>query len=467
MLCDRDSQILQFEKSDEYSRLLPSASSIVTDLQRTLIHAVVSSYFRYVTLSHRWGKSEPLLRDIEGKAIYDLDPIDGLSKLQSFCLASCQNGYLWAWADTCCIDKDSSAEVQEAIGCMFSWYRQSALTVVHLVDVSDTSSLTSSEWFKRGWTLQELLAPQAMLFFTRDWSLYKDGTALNHKENATILGELEQATGIASRYLTRFYPSMDDARLRLQWASTRITTRPEDVAYSLFGIFSLHMHVLYGESAETALGRLLAEVISKSGDISILDWIGQSSSFHSCFPATLTPYQTSPSQPSFTDFTPLVPSRKLSVPKNTRKMHQALSNLPLAQFINVRLALPCIIHRIKSITLTPVNISSATHVHLIQAVGLEPIKIVLSERLENISRKGVPYVLIRPWNFTFLDPAVEANDAAAQQWLMRLEQPFSALLLTELPHNEYRRVASFCNIIARPRDSAGVLKGEVSTLTII
>jgi len=116
--------------------------------------------------------------------------------------------------------------------------------------------------------------------------------------------------------------------------------------------------------------------------------------------------------------------------------------------------------------LTRVDTSTATRVHQIQAVALAPIDIALSERLENVE-KGVPYVLMRPWHPNLLHPAVDTDDALTHQWLTRLEQPFSALLLMELPHKEYRRVASFCHIIARPTDSAGVLKGEVNTLTII
>ena len=462
MLCDRDSQILHFEKSQEYDKLLSStlAPGTLHETRHSIL-SVVSTYFRYVTLSHRWGKFEPLLREIEGKVVYDLDPTDGLSKLQSFCFASCRREYLWAWSDTCCIDKDSSAELQEAIGSMFSWYRQSALTIVYLVDVSSTGSLTSSGWFKRGWTLQELLAPQTMLFFTRDWAIYK-GIASNHKANSTIIGELEQATGIASRHLIHFCPGVEDARSRLQWASKRCTTRPEDIAHSLFGIFSLHIPILYGESAETALGRLLAEVIKKSGDLSILDWIGKSSTFHSCFPATISAYQTLtelklPSTPSI---------RKLFAHRYARKMYQALSNLPLMQFINFRLNLPCIVYRIKTITLTARAdvTTAAAHIYQIQAEGLVPIEIALSEKLNNISGKGVPYVLIRPWHSNLLNPSVLTDGDVAQQWLMRMERPFSALLLTELtPQNKYRRVASSCKITAFP---TGALKGEVSTLTI-
>ena len=99
-------------------------------------------------------------------------------------------------------------------------------------------------------------------------------------------------------------------------------------------------------------------------------------------------------------------------------------------------------------------------------VGLAPIDIVLSKRLENMAKR-VAYVLIRPWHPNLLHPVVDTDDVWTHQWLTRLEQPFSALLLMELPHNEYRRVASFCPITARPTDSTGVLKGEVNTLTIV
>ncbi|KAI5982341.1 hypothetical protein EDD15DRAFT_2180979, partial [Pisolithus albus] len=262
-----------------------------------LIYTEVPRHFEYVTLSHRWGAGEPSLRDIEGQKIYNMPPVGGLGKLQGFCTVACDWGYSWAWSDTCCIDKHSSAEVQETIGSMFAWYRQSELTIVYLSDVPDTGSIGNSEWFRRGWTLQELLAPQIVLFYTRNWSLYKNLISPNHKEDATVLEELERVTGIEPGFLSDFSPGIDDARSRLQWASSRLTTRPEDIAYSLFGIFNLHLPVLYGESAEHALGRLLTEIVSQSGDISVLDWVGEPSLFHSCFPADITSYQRLPMPP--------------------------------------------------------------------------------------------------------------------------------------------------------------------------
>ncbi|KAI6038708.1 hypothetical protein EDC04DRAFT_2569440, partial [Pisolithus marmoratus] len=280
--------------SERCERLVSLCKTCNRDQQIEHIRTEISKHFQYVMLSHRWGKGEPSLHDIEGQNIYIMSPTGGIGKLQGFCAVARERDYLWAWSDTCCIDKQSSAEVQETIGSMFAWYRQSALTAVHLSDVPDTSSFGNSEWFRRGWTLVELLAPRTVLFFTQNWSLYKNIISPNHKAEVTVLEELERATGIESRFLTDFSPDMVDARLRLQWASLRRTTLPEDIAYSLFGVFNVHLPIHYGESAENALGRLLAEIISKSGDLSVLDWVGESSPFHSCFPAHITSYHRLP-----------------------------------------------------------------------------------------------------------------------------------------------------------------------------
>lgn len=121
-LCSQGAQILHFQNGSEYKQLVSSASALDTHLQTTFIRATLSIYFRYVTLSHRWGKFESLSRDVEKRDTYDLNGTDGLLKLQSFCLACCRYGYLWAWSGTCCIDKESSPELQEAIGSMFLWY---------------------------------------------------------------------------------------------------------------------------------------------------------------------------------------------------------------------------------------------------------------------------------------------------------------------------------------------------------
>ncbi|KAI6114961.1 hypothetical protein EDD16DRAFT_1439955, partial [Pisolithus croceorrhizus] len=290
VLCNRDAQVSLFEGSPQYQRLLLFPSSLDSQQLETEIKDAVSECFEFTMLSHIWGSGEPLLRDVEGRRIYSLGGTDGLAKLQRFCILALRRNRLWARTDTCCIDKDSSAELQEAIGSMFSWYRLSSLTIVYLSDVFDVGSFADSVWFRRGWTLQELLAPRTILFYMQDWSFYMNSDAANHKTDISLLRQLRRATGIAEQHLTNFYPGLDDVRSRLHWASRCRTTRPEDIAYSLFGIFKVHLPIFYGESAEHVLGRLLAEIIAGSGDVSVLDWVGEASTFNSCFPANLLPY---------------------------------------------------------------------------------------------------------------------------------------------------------------------------------
>ncbi|KAI6141769.1 hypothetical protein BKA82DRAFT_832879 [Pisolithus tinctorius] len=463
VLCNRDVQISHFMRSQQCRQLLSSCKARTADQQIECIRTALSRYFQFVTLSHHWGEGEPLLRDVEGQSIYGMSTKMGFGKLQAFCVTACGRGYLWAWSDTCCIDKDSSAELQEAIGSMFSWYRRSALTIVYLSDVPDTSSFGSSKWFGRGWTLQELLAPSTVLFYTQNWSLYKNFTCRNHKTNVAVLEELERATGIEARFLTNFSPGMDDARSRLQWASSRRTTRPEDIAYSLFGIFDLHLPVLYGESTGKALGRLLAEIISQSGDISILDWIGEASSFHSCFPAHITSYQTLPLQPNAEHPLTISPA---SFPA-LRRLYRSLDKSPFPQFINRRLILPCITHRVTAVQVKGGDPSSPSYAYKIQASGLRPLEILLPDKLGDAAMEPSALQLIRPWHLKLLGPSGKLDATTEKQLLFTLRRPFSALLLIQLPHNEYKRIASSTPITAQLLDSVSILQSKIRTLTIV
>ncbi|KAI5992113.1 hypothetical protein EDD15DRAFT_1031919 [Pisolithus albus] len=513
ILCNRDEQVSHFMKSGRYKRLVSQCKTYDRRQQMDRIHADISRHFQYVTLSHRWGEGEPSLRDIEGHTIYDMSIVGGFGKLQAFCRVALEWNYLWAWSDTCCIDKHSSAEVQETIGSMFAWYRQSALTIVYLSDVADTASLGSSEWFGRGWTLQELLAPRSLIFYTENWSLYKNSPSSNHKTDVTVLAELERETRIDRRFLTSFSPGLDDARSRLQWASLRRTTRPEDIAYSLFGIFNIHLPVMYGESAENALSRLLAEIVSQSGDISVLDWVGEPSPFHSCFPAHITSYQIlllPPSQPdaeeqcsainqqptSFqvlrelcgslaTSYLPyslgrsLLPSsiahRVLPVHTRTPASYassevydfHSLARVPPARFFNRLLVLPCIAYHVTSIQLEGEDPSIPNCMYSIQASGLMPFEIALPTKLEDLTRPQAILHLVRPWHSKLLGPSANLDAVTDQQILSALGTPFNVLLLTQLPHNEHKRIASSTLITARPVNRASVLNSKIRIFNVV
>ncbi|KAI6024607.1 hypothetical protein BKA83DRAFT_424790 [Pisolithus microcarpus] len=513
ILCNRDAQVSHFLDSAQCKQLESQCATCSLDQQMELIRAIISKYFEYVTLSHRWGEGEPLLRDIEGHTIYGMSIKGGFGKLQAFCRIALEWDYLWAWSDTCCIDKDSSSEVQETIGSMFAWYRQSALTIVYLSDVADTASLGSSEWFGRGWTLQELLAPRSLLFYTENWSLYKNSPSSNHKADVTVLAELERETGIDRQFLTSFSPGLDDTRSRLQWASLRRTTRPEDIAYSLFGIFNVHLPVMYGESAENALGRLLAEIVSQSGDISVLDWVGEPSPFHSCFPAHVASYQMlrlPTSQPnaeeqcsainqqptSFevlrelcgslaTSYLPhflgrsLLPSsiahRILPVHPRTPASYassevydfHSLSRVPLPRFFSRLLTLPCIAYHVTSVQLNGADPSTPSYMYSIVASGLMSLEIALPTKLEDVTRPQAVLHLVRPWHSKLLGPSADLDAVTDQQILSALGTPFNALLLTQLPHNEHRRITSSTLITARPTNRASILNSKIRIFNVV
>ncbi|KAI6011519.1 hypothetical protein EDC04DRAFT_2765272 [Pisolithus marmoratus] len=344
---------------------------------------------------------------------------------------------------------------------MFSWYHHSALTIVHLSDVSGTMSFTKSVWFKRGWTLQELLASPTVLFYTRDWSLYMNRTSANHKTDSATLRELQEATGIEESHLRKFSPGADDARSKLRWASTRLTTQAEDIAYSLFGIFQVSLPAMYGETAQGALGRLLAEIISQLGDTSILDWVGQASPFHSYFPASVTPYQavlrtqTVPNDPSKHNIVDL---------EKKYELYNALAQLPSPRFIGRRLVLPCIVHRVLGVKQLETSSTTSQHDYEIVASGLVPLRLPLP-RLQEGSGTDLSYALVRPWNpKLFHRLAQEAILVGLVEWL---GQSFNALLLESLHRNEYRRIASNCLINARIEDLASVVCGDCQVLEIV
>ena len=170
LLHHRDAQIGAFTISTQYKELL-SFTMKHADLPLERIKEVVLTYFRYAMLSHRWERQEPLLHDIEGMDVYNLEPVGGTPKLQSFCKVSRDAGIRWAWSDTCCIDKSNNVELQESVNSMFVWYRHSALTIIYLSDVSPSSksgALARSAWNGRGWTVQEFPAPKVVRFHQTD-----------------------------------------------------------------------------------------------------------------------------------------------------------------------------------------------------------------------------------------------------------------------------------------------------------
>lgn len=164
---------------------------------------------------------------------------------------------------SCCIDKSSTAELSEAINSMFRWYRTAAICYAYLSDVSHLTDLEQSRWFTRGWTLQELLAPKDVRFYSSHWKLL--GSKLQMSDR------LWEKTGIEPEVLSTGVFDHVSIAMRMSWAAGRKTTRVEDAAYCLMGMFDVNMPLLYGEGKKSFL-RLQEEIMKVSDDHSLFAW---------------------------------------------------------------------------------------------------------------------------------------------------------------------------------------------------
>ena len=222
----------------------------------------------YAILSHKWG-------DLEDEVSYadylngSKSDSPGYQKIMHFGQVAAESGILWIWVDTCCIDKSSSAELSEAINSMFAWYKASQMCAVYLADVTDPSDVdgfNNSQWFTRCWTLQELIAPQHLIFYSSDWHI------IGEKKTQNIAKLVSRTTRIPERILRQpeILHNVSVAR-RMSWAADRRASRKEDVAYSLLGIFDVNMPLLYGEGHK-AFTRLQLHIIEHVDDESLFAW---------------------------------------------------------------------------------------------------------------------------------------------------------------------------------------------------
>ncbi|KAI0098927.1 heterokaryon incompatibility protein-domain-containing protein [Nemania sp. FL0031] len=196
---------------------------------------------RYAILSHTWGEDEVLFRDLESNDLSKFKTKHGFDKVNGCRQQAAADGFEWIWVDTCCIDKRSSAELSEAINSMFQWYKSADICYAYLFDVSDDieSNLARCRWVKRGWTLQELIAPREVVFYSSDWQ--RLGARSTH---SALLADI---TGINERFLRGESVYKASIAQRMSWAAKRETSREEDVAYCLLGMFDVNMPLIYGE----------------------------------------------------------------------------------------------------------------------------------------------------------------------------------------------------------------------------
>jgi hypothetical protein len=219
----------------------------------------------YAILSHRWGAEEVTFKDLTDGTSKMKARKAGYGKIQFCGEQARRDGLQYFWVDTCCIDKSNAVELQEAINSMFRWYRDATKCYVYLPDVSRPrtdsasgfneaweSTFRKSQWFTRGWTLQELIAPASVDFFS------KEGELLGNK--ASLERHICERTGIPANALRGGPLSDFSVAERMSWAASRETYRPEDKAYSLLGIFDVNIPLIYNEGKDKAMNRLREEI---------------------------------------------------------------------------------------------------------------------------------------------------------------------------------------------------------------
>jgi hypothetical protein len=510
-LCNRGEQASAFES-------LPIVNELVSSMTRRTdyvrIKREVRQYFRYVMLSHKWEDNEPLYQEVIHIAVHDLDKSPTHDKLQMFCKIVRDAGFDWAWSDTCCINKSDHFVLQEALVAMFKWYQGSAMMIVFLRGVRSASqlgALARSIWNTRAWTLQEYFAAKAIHFYTEDWTLYMNLDIPNHKESPEIISEMEEATRVSARTLMVLRPGSDDIREKLCLAARRETTIVEDAAYSLLGIFSMSLPVVYGEG-DHALGRLLSELLASSGDTSILAWTGKSGSFNSCLPAHIivfnelaTSHLPSPIQDAEMDSS----SFDLDV---AVRLYDSLNELPAPWFAASRMKLPCIAFPLPSF-------SRSGRVYRAETLPFGMMEIKTSHDLSRMSS----LYLVHPWLETLLgredmqsgefvdadvapppspntddeeisdedddssslpepeSPSIPAPvrmvpmdpETQARRFVARLRQPFGALLLTLTSTGrravDYKRVAADAMITVQIQENVSLadILDNVRTIDVL
>ena len=281
-------------------------------------------------------------------------------------------------------------------------------------------------------------------------------------------------------------PGLEDIRLKLRLASSRKTTKVEDAAYSLLGIFSLSMPVVYGEG-DKALGQLLAQLLMSSGDTSILAWTGASGSFNSCLPASITVFSKQPTShiphaATNAEMDTIIAGSRSTLSKVTRLCHELYRLPTVPGFTGKRMKLPCIAFKLEKLFVSSVS----PRMFRAQTAALRDMEIRTKEDLSQL----FPLYLIHPWIDFLLDrqpvgstlqtihrdmvtsgrsatyPADTASRPAhsppkwrsdkemlsiASSVIGRMRQPFGALLLTPDTGNvnAYRRVAAESLITVR------------------
>lgn len=236
----------------------------------------------YLAISHRWSENEASYKDVLKKRNTNSF---GYWKIVNLCAFAKEwagpQGVNHLWIDTCCIDQKSSTELSESINSMWKWYSEAAFCIAYLRDVRPVEHVGSdtvmfdfrrSEWFERGWTLQELLAPKCVIFLTQRFEILGRKSDSNYVvPSASLLlnGIIAEVTGIEESVLCgiKGWRKTVPREVKMAWAANRRTTKPEDAAYCLLGLFNVYTGMQYGEGYKNAMKRLEQEITRKEQEM--------------------------------------------------------------------------------------------------------------------------------------------------------------------------------------------------------
>lgn len=224
----------------------------------------------YAILSHTWGNDEIVFQDVHKQRDPNLEwkSSGSASKILMSAKQARRDGLSYIWIDTICIDKSSSAELSEAINSMFEWYARAKVCYTYLADAMQAEDLARCRWLRRGWTLQELIAPGCVVFYGQEWNEIGTRDSLADKLAALTMidpGLLRRGQFADVHRLLAYIGTAT----KMSWAADRQTTKMEDRAYCLMGIFRVNMPLLYGEGGK-AFSRLQEEILKDTADTSIL-----------------------------------------------------------------------------------------------------------------------------------------------------------------------------------------------------
>ena len=244
----------------------------------SLVEVTGPDDYPYAILSHTWNATGEVSFD-DMKDLGVARARSAWPKIEQTCARARSQNIAYVWIDACCIDKSSSAELTEAINSMFEWYKKATSCYAYLSDLAvspngDPASDRARQqlradlgrcwWFRRGWTLQELIAPKVVEFLDCSWT--------HRGMKASLRYEIALITNIDVSVLSNSEElSTIPVARKMSWASKRQTTRPEDIAYSLLGIFGVNLPLIYGEGAKAFI-RLQEAIAQSTNDLSLFAW---------------------------------------------------------------------------------------------------------------------------------------------------------------------------------------------------